>query len=57
MRVLRDFVSLLVVAVPKGSEKPDSLLPILCLLPEPQDVSSFGIVVYFSVNSSAFFSR
>lgn len=56
MRVCKDFVSLLVVAVSKGCGKPDSLLPILCLLPEPQVFSSVGIVLYFSVNSPAFVS-
>jgi len=49
--------SLLILVVQEGSEKPDSLLPILCLLPEPQDISFVGIALYFSVNSPAFFSR
>jgi hypothetical protein len=53
----KDFVSLLVVAVPKGSEQTEGLLSILCLLPEPQDVNSVGFVLYFSINSPAFFSR
>jgi len=57
MRVRKDFVSLLFVAVRKGSENPDNPLPILYLLPEPQDVSSVDIVLYFSVNSPTFFSR
>jgi hypothetical protein len=57
MRVRKDFVSLLIVALQEGSEKPDSLLPILCLSPEPQDISFVGIAIYFSVNSPAFVSQ
>lgn len=46
MRVRKDFVSLLVVAFPKGSGKPDGFLSNFCLLPEPQGFSSVGIVLY-----------